>query len=124
MAREAPMLQDGVLKAAADLSAKQFYCVKISAADTVDLVGASTDTVYGILQNKPTANLAADVAFEGVCKGISGATLAAGALLMSHTDGKLRTRTSGNFVVGIAVTASGGDGQLITVQLMRTPVIT
>jgi len=61
-----------------DLSAKQFYAVKLdtSNAYTVAAITAVTDRPYGILQDNPkgtsTARLAANVATIGFCKAIAG----------------------------------------------------
>jgi hypothetical protein len=61
-----------------DLSAKQFYAVKIDTSNalTVAAVSAVTDRPFGILQDNPlgasTARVAANVAIQGVCKAIAG----------------------------------------------------
>ena len=61
-----------------DLSAKQFYAVKLDTATayTVAAISAVTDRPFGILQDNPkgtaTARLAANVALFGVCKAIAG----------------------------------------------------
>lgn len=46
-------LQPMAVKSGTDLSAKQFYLVKLSGNNEVDLVGAVTDRAFGILFNKP-----------------------------------------------------------------------
>jgi len=61
-----------------DLSAKQFYAVKLDTATafTVAAVNAVTNRPFGILQDNPkgtaTARLAANVAIFGICKAIAG----------------------------------------------------
>jgi len=61
-----------------DLSAKQFYAVKLDTATafTVAAISAVTNRPFGILQDNPkgtaTARLAANVALFGVCKAIAG----------------------------------------------------
>jgi hypothetical protein len=58
-------------KANADLSAKQFFVVKQTAADVVDLCAAATDRAIGVLGNAPKANQAAQVGTDGVLKVVS-----------------------------------------------------
>ena len=53
MATESAFVWDESYTAAADLSANQFYAVKLSADHTVNLCTAATDRAIGILQNKP-----------------------------------------------------------------------
>lgn len=75
------------LVTATDLSAKQYYAVKISAAKTVAI--ASTGDGIGVLQNAPVAGRAAEVCVEGVFMGLLGGTVAAGDRLTSDSAGKL-----------------------------------
>lgn len=69
----------GQLVASADLSTKQFYCVK---AHTVNNQFALCDTdgevVLGVLQDKPTSGLAGNIMTVGVTKVIVGEALTAG----------------------------------------------
>jgi hypothetical protein len=55
MATQSGAVLDHTFKAAADLSAKQYFLVKYSAADTVALCGAAADRAFGVLMNKPAA---------------------------------------------------------------------
>lgn len=126
-ATEGPLTHDGSqTTAGADLSAKQFYAVKLSAARAVNLMAASTDDCYGILQNKPTSGQAADVGIFGVSKAIAGAAISAGAKLMANSSGKVITFVGGsaNTLVGWAIEAASADTQIITIRLAPQPVIT
>jgi len=118
MATEGPLIHDGSqTTAAADLSTKQFYAVKITAARAVNVASSGGEAIYGILQNNPTSGLAADVGILGVSKAIIGAAVSAGDYLMTDTAGKLITATSTNHRVAQALEAGTTSGQLITVAL-------
>ena len=65
----------------------QFLIVKLVGARLVDLVTANSDTVYGVLQNKPAAGQAADNGISGITKLMAGGTIAAGAAVMPATTG-------------------------------------
>lgn len=117
MALEGVMLRDGSgTTAAADLSAKQYLGVKLSAARAVNVVAASTDVPYGVLQNKPTSGQAADVCLFGLTKAVAGGTIAAGAKLMFNASAQVITWASGagNTVVGQALEA-GVVNQVISI---------
>lgn len=103
--------------AAADLSTKQFYCVKITAQRSVNLANAGGEPIYGILQNKPIAAAAADVGFLGVSKAAAGAAITAGAYLMTDTTGRLIAAVTTGHRVAQALEAATAAGQLITVVL-------
>lgn len=115
--------------AAADLSAKQFYAVKISGAN-VALCAAVTDIAVGILRNKPIAGEAASVRQLGITEAItdgSGTAIAAGDALGPNASGKLvKVTTADRPVVARALEASTTDGAIINVLMTpgavyRTP---
>ena len=96
----------GQATAAADLSAKQFFAVKVTAANVVNLAGAG-DGPIGVLQNKPTSGQAADVLVFGMTKASAGAAIAAGAKVMVDSNGQFQTASgSAKYYVGTAVTAA------------------
>ena len=121
MATESPMISDGAnTTAAADLSAKQFYAAKLTAARSVNLASTGGEAIYGILQNKPVSGEVADLAIFGVCKAAAGAAFSAGAALMTDTTGRLITQTSTNATVGVALEAATVAGQIVTVKIIPT----
>lgn len=79
----------GVLAAAADLSAKQFYAVKLASTGKYALCDTAGERVSGILQNKPVADEAATVAVAGVTKALAGGVIAAGDLVSTDANGKV-----------------------------------
>ena len=120
MATESPQISDGSqVTAAADLSAKQFYCVKLTAARAVNLSGAG-DASYGILQNKPISGEVCDVALFGISKAVAGAATTAGGPLMIDSSGRVIDKTSTNTVVAMGLEAATATGQIITVKIVPT----
>lgn len=109
------------LKAAADLSAKQFYCVEITAAGTVNVCNAATDAMVGILQNKPVSGEACEIPEGGIVKGIAGAAISAGAWVGTDANGKLVAKTTDkDFAYGQALEAATADGDIIAVLVRPT----
>ena len=115
---------DITLLAAADLSAKQFYAVKVDSNGKAALAGAGEHAI-GVLQNKPTSGNAATVRISGATKMVASAAIAAGAVVAATAAGKSVTATKastntsdagvaadalvGSNVLGVALTAAGAD---------------
>lgn len=117
MAIEQPCFKIGFMKAAADLSAKQFYCVEVTADVTVNVNNAAGEEVLGILQNAPKLGEVADVMGIGVSKVIVGTGgLTAGAQWEAAADGTAITATTGKVGKG-TVLIGGTAGQLATVTV-------
>ena len=106
----------GTLVAGADLSAKQFYAVKVNSSKKLVLSGAGEE-MAGILQNNPVADVPCAAMVDGVSKAVTGAVVAAGAALMADANGKLITATTGNLILGRALGDSGGDLEVIAMLL-------
>lgn len=102
------MIWNSSLLAAADLSAKQYFAVKITAADTINLSGAGENAI-GILQNKPTSGQTATVMVMGESMAMYGDTVTAGANLMANASGKLVPATGTNAVIAVAREAGAVD---------------
>lgn len=102
------------LPAGADLSAKQYYFVKISNGTVV--VAGDGEHAIGVLQNKPESGRAANVCVAGVTKVAIGATVAAGAAIASGSTGAGKTAASTNIILGTNLaTASAASGDVIPV---------
>ena len=109
-------------EAAADLSAKQYHFVKLSAANTVNVCSAITDIPIGILQNKPGSGEAATVCLFGISKVSADGTLAAGNLIGTSADSQADAITAGTdttvYTMGQALeAAAAGD----TVSMFLNP---
>lgn len=106
-------------KSNADLSAKQYYIVKLTADDTVDLAAAATDIIVGVLYNKPKAptngkydNAQVRLASAaGTTRVVAGGTINRGDFITSDANGKaVATTTTGDNVIGRALqSAVAGD---------------
>ncbi len=88
MAYDDPGVDIGTFTASADLSAKQFYIVKMSGDNTVTVCAAVTDVPIGVLQNKPASGEQAVVRVFGMSKVSADATLAAGNIIGTSADGQ------------------------------------
>lgn len=106
------------MSAGADLSAKQFYFVKISAANTVVVCSAATDKPIGVLQNAPVSGASAEIVVVGVTKINADAALSAGNLIGTSGDGQADAKTPGTdtteYTVGQMLTATGAAGVIGT----------
>ena len=106
------------LPAAADLSAKQYYFVKVNTSGQAALCAAATDRPIGVLQNTPTAGQAAEVLVVGGTKIVSSASIDEGSLIGTASTGKADAKTPGTdtteYGVGQVILAAGADGEVLT----------
>jgi len=113
-AYEESQMKIGTLKAAADLSGKQYHLVKLASATTVNVCAAITDIPIGVLQNKPESGEVAEITFIGVTKIVADGTVAAGANIGTSADGQADSIVAGTDttvrLVGTAIgAASAGE---------------
>jgi len=117
MAYEVLRTKLGTLKAAADLSAKQYHAVKVSAAGAVNLAGLGEDAV-GIIQNKPILGEAVELAIEtDVTKMVAGGIVGAGTKVAVDANGKAKVAAAGQYIIGTALEATGAADELLTLLL-------
>ena len=121
MAYESPAIDLGTLTAAADLSDKQYYFVKLASATTVNVCTAITDLPIGILQNKPDASgKQAVVRIFGISKASADGTLTAGRWIGTSSDSQAAGITPGSdttvYVMGQAIQAASA-GETFTMFL-------
>lgn len=121
MAVEAFVFDIGIMKAGADLSAKQYFAVEISADFTVVLGTASDVALCGILQNKPTSGHACKVRHDGISKAVLGAdSITAGMKLTSDAAGKLvEAATKERY---LCICLEGGDTDDVVSVLMESGI--
>lgn len=111
------------LTAAADLSSTgQFKAVKLlSTAGQVNLAATSilVSKVVGLLQNNPKSGDAAEVAYQGIAKGIAGTSaIRIGHILAVNTTSNLVNTTTDNVQqVGKALADASAIGDVIPVLL-------
>jgi hypothetical protein len=117
MAIEIPVFDLGIMEAAADLTAKQFYCVKATADKTAGIATAAGESVLGVLQNKPNSTEVMDIMCIGVTKLMVGVgDLAAGGLWETAADGTGIAATTGKVGMG-TVLIGAVAGKLATVTV-------
>ena len=119
MGYEIPVFNLGTLVAAANLSTKQFYAVKVDSAGKIAIAGAGENAI-GILQNKPTSGLVASVETLGVSKAKYGDTVTAGQNLMVKSDGTLIPHTGTNAVIAVALVSGVADDIGTVILITRT----
>lgn len=113
--------------AAADLSAKQFYCVKKNTtAGQYALCTVDGEPVAGVLQNKPSAaGAAAEVRAAGVTKVLAAETLTAGDFWGTDSAGKAKVVEAtvtgadvGDYVCGHVIEGcAAGEYATVTIGL-------
>lgn len=114
MATYEKKLTVGSLVAAADLSAKTHYLVKVTAADTVNLAGAG-ELAIGSIGNAPAAGEPVEIMVGIIVPVVAGAAVSAGAEVASDANGKAVTAIAGDRAFGIALTAATADLEEIRV---------
>ena len=106
------------LIAGADLSAKQYFFVKMSADNTCVLCSGATDVPIGVLQNSPISGGEASVTVIGGTKLVSSASIAAGVKIGTNSVGKADAKVAGTdtteYTVGQVLLAAGGDAEILT----------
>lgn len=99
------------LEAGEDLSAKQYYFVKLDTNGKAVVCTGATDKPVGVLQNNPTSGQAAEIVVVGLTKISSNAALAIGDLIGTSADGQADPKTPGTdtteYVVGMVLTTTG-----------------
>ena len=115
MAYEVP-LEVLTLAAGADLSANQYYAVKVNASGQIVLAGAGENAI-GILQDKPTSGQVGTVMALGISKAIYGASVTAGQNLAADASGKLVPASGEAAVIGVAL-ESGSANEIHSVLLV------
>ena len=125
MALESDGCLDLTFTAENDLSANQYHWVELSGTFQVDVPDAETDTLLGILQNKPLAGGAAHVRVEGVSKLVcDGSVSSAGMRVGSTTTGHGKVKSADRATAGaIALEGSSTNGVLLSVLLTPTQTL-
>lgn len=75
----------------------------------------------GVVQNDPSAQGdAAEIADHGLVQVLAGEGISQGDDIGVGSSGKARTTTTGDAIVGRAVTAASGDGSVFTMHIQPT----
>lgn len=121
-------------EAAASLSGKQYYAVKLDTNSKIALCDTAGESIFGILQDEPAAGKQGVVQTSGFSRAVAGGTFNPGTLLKVTTAGKLDTASAavtatndggsatdpliGSYVVARALDA-GADGRIIGVEIIH-----
>jgi hypothetical protein len=118
MAYEIPGMSASFV-AGGDLSAKQYYFVKLNSSGQVVIIAANTDKPIGILQNAPASGGVAEVMLYGISKVSADADLAIGDQVGASADGQAATYAPGTdttkYIVGEVLTANTAAAGLVSV---------
>ena len=106
------------LPAGADLSAKQYYFVKVNTSGEAVLCSAATDRPIGVLQNTPESGEEAAIVVVGGTKIVSSASIDEGVLIGTASTGKADAKVPGTdtteYAVGTVILAAGADNEILT----------
>ena len=106
------------LVAGEDLSAKQYYFVKINSSGQAVLCSGATDKPIGVLQNSPISGAEASVTVVGGTKVVASASIDEGVQIGTASTGKADAKVAGTdtteYVVGTVILASGADAEILT----------
>jgi len=102
--------------AGADLSDKQFRCIKLNASGQMILSGAG-ENALGILQDKPKSGRVGAVCCLGKSMAVYGAEVTANQDLTPDANGKLVPATGSDAKVAVAA-ESGSSGEIHSVYLV------
>ena len=109
------------LSAGADLSAKQYYFVKLDASGNAVVCAGVTDKPVGVLQNSPTSGQAAEIVVVGLTKVSTDAALSIADLVGTSADGQAAAYVAGTdttkYILGQALVTSGGADELTSIMV-------
>ena len=104
--------------AAADLSARQYRCLKMNSSEQYAVAGDAGE-VDGISQNDPDAQgKAVTVGIAGISKLEAGGTVVPENYISSDSVGRGVAGVSGEYIVGRAITG-GTVGSIISVAILK-----
>jgi hypothetical protein len=112
---------DVTYAASADLSALQYYFVKLDSSLEVVACGANDEDMLGVLQNKPTAQgQEAEVRIDGVTKLKVNEAVAINQQLTPTSTGNAEVvDAAAEFVTARAMSAATAQNDIVTAQIVR-----
>jgi hypothetical protein len=106
------------LTAGEDLSAKQYYFVKVNSSGNAVLCAAATDKPIGVLQNDPASGEEASIVVVGGTKVVVAASSDEGTVIGTTSAGKGTPYVAGTdttkYLVGSVILAAGADNEIAT----------
>lgn len=108
------------LQAAADLSAARYHIARLTAAQTCNIASLDTDdAIVGVIQNKAESGERVTIADGGTSKIVAGAAVTVNVLLTTNGSGRAVAAGSGDYVIGRALDAATGNGDVIKARLYK-----
>lgn len=99
--------------ASGDLSASQFLLVKgHTTAGQVAVAGDGENAIGVLYEPAAAAGRAVTVASGGIVRAYAGGTVAIGARVASDAAGKVVTAATGDYVLGVALTAGAANAMI------------
>ena len=102
--------------AGADLSAKTYFCATLDTSGNIVLAGDGVP-VLGVIREGNTSGKPVTVLTGGVAKVSAGASFNAGVMVASDANGQVVLATTGEYSIGMALEASGGINEIVSVRL-------
>ena len=109
-------------ESAAALKDKAFHAVKFDNDGNVALCDTEGEVVLGVLPAEEGNKAKGDtvtVQIKDIALMVAGGEIAAGAAVTTDANGKAKTATAGNFIIGYAMKAATGAGKVIPVQIAK-----
>lgn len=117
MAFEAAGLNYGNSVATTDLSAAQYYFVKLVSGGITTPINPG-EFAFGVLQNNPKINESANVRFAGITKIILGAAVSDAAIVQTDNQGRAVPFSGGAAMMPLGQVINGGQAGDITEMLL------
>lgn len=112
--------------AASDIDDVRLKAIKINSEGKAEVASVAGETVMGIAlhiagdaEGAVKAGEGVDILIKEIGYGIAGAAVSAGVALATDANGNLVAATSGNFIVGYAITSASAAGDHIQVQIVK-----
>lgn len=107
---------------AAALTGKSFYAVKFNSDGKIAICSTEGEDVLGLLpaeEGDKAAGESISVQIKEIGLIVASGAITAGAAVMTDANGKAKTATAGNFVIGYALKAATASGEIIPVQICK-----
>lgn len=103
------------LPAGDDLTAKQYRFGKLNSSGAIVPCGVAGESAIGVIYTPGKADEAVMVAVSGLLRVVAGGSVAIAASVATDNQGRAVTASGDALVLGKALTAASGAGQVITV---------
>jgi hypothetical protein len=98
-----------------DFTGKQYF-LGVQTGEEVVVASTAGGAANVVIHTDAPSGISVRTVFKGVTKVVAGDAVTAGADVASDANGKVVTATTGDVVVGTAVTAASEDGEVMTIN--------